>query len=187
MVLFMTRCLILAVLRTRNMLVFVLVKRKCVHHNPFSVFMKIHLPKGLRLALLGAIMSYTVAYGADSPMLDVIDEIISVEAGTTQNFTPRTDTTGYSYSIAKDGDGTLLFTGAGTNNATLYVREGLMQVGDGMTETSLTIRPGSYQAEGRYTGMGVSGKNAEVCFDKASAASNETAFLWVVLTAMARW
>ncbi|MBR6701426.1 MAG: ComEC/Rec2 family competence protein, partial [Firmicutes bacterium] len=33
-------------------------------------------------------------YGADSPMLDVIDEIISVETGTTQNFTPRTDATG---------------------------------------------------------------------------------------------
>ncbi|MBR1982949.1 MAG: hypothetical protein IKA23_09415, partial [Akkermansia sp.] len=137
--------------------------------------MKLHLPVKLFAAVV-SLMVAPVVYGADSPMLDVIDEIISVETGTTQNFTPRTDATGYSYSIAKDGDGTLLFTGAGTNNATLYVREGLMQVGDGMTETSLTIRPGSYQKEGRYTGMGVSGKNAEVCFDKASADSNETAF-----------
>ena len=125
--------------------------------------MRLHLPKKLLAAIVAA-MTVANSYAA---YYDSINEVIKVESGETETYTPcsKEKTKGESYSIAKDGEGTLFYTGAGTECGTIYVREGELQYGDGKTETSIIFTPQSTGAEGRYTALGVAGKDAVVRFN----------------------
>lgn len=60
--------------------------------------------------------------------------------------------------IAKDGSEILSVTGTVQKYATLFVREGTMQVGDGSTATKLTVSPDN----GRAGSLNIGGKNAKV-------------------------
>lgn len=136
--------------------------------------MKFRLPKKLFIAMMAAT---SAAYAA--PFYDSIDDIVNVEKDQTTAWTdvadiPTTQPT-ESYAIAKDGEGTLTYTGQGTIYTTVYVREGEMQFGDGSTETSVTFRPAQYNAQGRYNALSIGGKDAVVRFNKANANCNETA------------
>ena len=123
--------------------------------------MKLHLPVKL---LAAVIATYSVGLTHAAAFYDSIDDIICVAPGETQQFIPVTQAPASSYSVAKDGEGTLIFTGTGTMYETLYVREGEMQFGDGETETNICFRPISNNKEGRYTALGVAGKDAVVRF-----------------------
>ena len=134
--------------------------------------MKLHLPAKL---LAAVIATFSVGLTHAAAYFDSIDDIIYVAAGETQQFIPTASAPSSSYAVAKDGEGTLTFTGTGTMYETLYVREGEMQFGDGETETSIRFQPIKNGAQGRYTALGVAGKDAVVRFNKANVTCNETA------------
>ncbi len=134
--------------------------------------MKLHLPVKL---LAAVIATYSVGLTHAAAFYDSIDDIICVAPGETQQFVPVAQAPTSSYAVAKDGEGTLTFTGTGTMYETLYVREGEMQFGDGETETTIRFQPISNNKQGRYTALGVAGKDAVVRFNKANVTCNETA------------
>ena len=134
--------------------------------------MKLHLPIKL---LAAVIATFSVGMTDAAAYYDSINDIIYVASGETQQFIPTAQAPTSSYAVAKDGEGTLTFTGTGTMYETLYVREGEVQFGDGTTETSIRFTPIKNGAEGRYTAMGVAGKDAVVRFNKANVTCNETA------------
>ena len=132
--------------------------------------MKFHLPVKLFWALM-ATMSVSAVY-AEKSWMDTIDAIIAdetpiLESDSSAPIPP------IPYAIAKDGSGTLNVIGDVTKYATLYVREGDVRVGDGVTATkfvlSATATPGTaedgYQ---RFTSMGVAGRDAVITFDNAA-------------------
>ena len=132
--------------------------------------MKFHLPVKLFWALM-ATMSVSAVY-AEKSWMDTIDAIIAdetpiLESDSSAPIPP------VPYAIAKDGSGTLNVIGDVTKYATLYVREGDVRVGDGVTATkfvlSATATPETaedgYQ---RFTSMGVAGRDAVITFDNAA-------------------
>lgn len=141
--------------------------------------MKTRLPKVLLTALL-SISSYTIQA---APYYDSINGIIAVETGSIA-YIPESVKPTLSHSVAKDGEGTLTYTGTGTFYSSLYVREGEMQIGNGTTDTSIKFDPAGYfpnkrpdlGTEGRYIAMQIGGKDAIVRFNKANATSVETGY-----------
>lgn len=138
--------------------------------------MKFKLPKSLIIAVLAAT---SAAYAA--PFYDSIDQVINVGKDQTTSWSdveniPTSQPTN-SFALAKDGEGTLTYTGKGTCYTTIYVREGEMQFGDGTTETNIRFQPTQYNAQGRYNALSVGGKDAVVSFNNATATCNETAIM----------
>lgn len=138
--------------------------------------MKFKLPKSLIIAVLAAT---SAAYAA--PFYDSIDQVINVGKDQTTSWSdveniPTSQPTN-SFALAKDGEGTLSYTGKGTCYTTIYVREGEMQFGDGTTETNIRFQPTKYNAQGRYNALSVGGKDAVVSFNNATATCNETAIM----------
>ena len=138
--------------------------------------MKFKLPKSLIIAVLAAT---SAAYAA--PYYDSIDQVINVGKDQTTSWSdveniPTSQPTN-SFALAKDGEGTLSYTGKGTCYTTIYVREGEMQFGDGTTETNIRFQPTKNNAQGRYNALSVGGKDAVVSFNNATATCNETAIM----------
>jgi len=101
--------------------------------------MKLHLPKGLRLALLGAIMSYTVAYGAE-PVYENMTTGTSVSSGETV-WAPSTEVEKVSYknnTVSGYGNGVLEMElgSAGSKSLTITKLESVEFSGNTDTNTS---------------------------------------------------
>ena len=123
--------------------------------------MKMRLPKMLAVALMSA-MCAGVAY-ANAPQRHTPEAII----------TDSLDGIGSAGKVAKDGSGALSVIGNKSVSANLFVREGSVVVGDGATDTTLTITPPTPS----YGSLIVAGKDAEVIFDKAVLDNNAAGFI----------
>lgn len=104
-----------------------------------------------------------------------------VDAKTPQRHTPDViitdslDGIGAAKIVAKDGSGTINITENTSLSCNLFVREGKVVVGDGVTKTTLSIAPGSSYAT--YGSLIVAGKDAEVVFDKTAYVNGSNAFI----------
>ncbi len=129
--------------------------------------MKLHLPKLLTLALIGA-MSIGGAYATTHTPNESI---------TTGALTTDTAQRDGNYIITKDGADTVTVLGDVTKYASIYVRDGELKVGDGgTTSTSFMVRP----YEGKAGSISVGGKKgAAVIFDGAKFIDGKDAFIAV--------
>lgn len=104
-------------------------------------------------------------YGTHSPV-----DIIAVEAGeevAIESDSVEAKPAVYAV-IVKDGQGTATVTGDITKYHALLVREGEVEIGDGVTDSSLTITVPTFSGSQNYrTGISVAGKNAQVTVNKA--------------------
>lgn len=154
-------------------------RRAKVPANSFFSKNKITMKLRLSKVFMTAVIGCSAAYAATN--YDSIDQVISVGKGSTVAWSdveniPTSKPTN-SYAVAKDGEGTLVYTGNSTCYSTIYVREGEMVFGDGETATNIRFQPTQYNAQGRYNALSVGGKNAVVRFDNANASCNETAIM----------
>ena len=97
-----------------------------------------------------------------------IGEQIIVEEGKTVNITSDDTKTEHYNAITKDGEGTAVIVGNVTKYSGIFVREGELQIGDGVTETNLRIEVTDDNDAIYGIGISAAGKDAVVTFNKAT-------------------
>ncbi|MBQ2378807.1 MAG: hypothetical protein II295_00255 [Akkermansia sp.] len=129
--------------------------------------MKMRLPKTLMVALVAAMAMNTASA--------VSHTVTSNETITSGSLTTDSVNPGATHVITKTGEETVSVTGSVTKYASLYVHEGEVKVGDGVTDTTLTVRP--YQTiEGSLI---IGGQDAVVTFDNANYKNANNGFIGV--------
>lgn len=136
--------------------------------------MKLRLPKSLMLGISAITIIGTA--GADTtdplPFYSVIDDIVAPANGVTVGCDTVEDEAKF---VAKDGEGTLKYTGEGSICASIYAREGEFQIGDASQTTEVTIEasaPNPNLGAGVYGyGVSVGGINAVIRLNKATVTS----------------
>lgn len=114
--------------------------------------------------------------GADTtdslPFYSVIDDIVAPANGETVDW--NTVEAGAKF-VAKDGEGTLKYTGKGSISSSIYAREGEIQIGDANASqtTEVTIKASDPSLGAGVYGYGVSvgGKEAVLRLNKATVTS----------------
>ncbi|MBR3696109.1 MAG: hypothetical protein IKL98_07700, partial [Akkermansia sp.] len=136
--------------------------------------MKLRLPKSLMLGISAITIIGTA--GADTtdplPFYSVIDDIVA--PGKEEIF-GCDDVEKDAKFVAKDGEGTLKYTGTGSIDASIYAREGEFQIGDASQTTEVEITasaPNPSLGAGVYGyGVSVGGINAVIRLNNATVTS----------------
>lgn len=134
--------------------------------------MKLRLPRSLALGIMA--VTCAVSAGAETtsnlPFYNIIDDVVPPTKGETVTWSTVEEDAKF---VAKDGEGTLKYTGNGTISSTIYAREGEIQIGDGATETTVSINPTNPDLGASVYGYGVNagGKDGTLRINKATVTS----------------